>query len=478
MERLALCFFAVVVMTILYYFFSERLQDWRPLGYGMAGLYWALLLFGCALITLAAKKLRSASILAIILLLSLGSRLCYILLIPTQPVSDFALLYESAQAAAAGDFSWSQATSGYFYLWAYQIPFVLYEAGVLRLFHSLFALKFLNVLFMVGSNYLLYRIAKSFLSETAALCATLIYAAFPGAIMFASVLTNQHISLFFLLLGVFFLLQAESWRTLLLSGLSLAVSNLMRPEAIVIFAAMGCCGLLRWIQHPTRKSFVSFFAGFAIVFGFYWVAQKLVELALMGMHVAPNGLANHAPEWKFVLGLGNVNGYGSYSGENIAILSIADSAARKNAVIDVIRNAFAHSQISLKDFFLEKANRFWTQPQSMNWSTWNLADNAQVLPGLTVEGFRAYMQWFERAALLLVYLLALPAPVFLWRKENNKKGGALFCLAILFITFCVYLLIETQIRYRYFAIPFWILAGGITLEWLTGSQEKKERTVK
>lgn len=474
-ERLTLCFFAVVTVTILYYFFSERVQNWRPLGYGIAGLYLLLLLLGCVLIAFRCKKQPPLSVLAIILLLSLGSRLCYVLLIPTEPVSDFALLYESAQAAAAGDFSWSQTTTGYFYLWAYQIPFVLYEAGVLRLFHSMFILELLNVLFMVGSNYLLYRIAKTFLSEAASFCVTFLYAAFPGAVMLASVLTNQHISLFFLLLGVFCLLQAKNWRFLLLAGLSFAVSNLMRPELIIILTAVGCCGLLRWMQHPTRESFLGFIASFALVFGSYWATSKLVELALMGLRIAPNGLANHALEWKFVLGLGNVEGYGSYSEKNVAILSIASSAARKKATLDAIQNAFANSQISPAHFFLEKANRFWTQPQSINWSTWNLADNAQVLPGLTVEGFRAYMQWFERAALLLVYLLALPAPVLLWRKENRKRGGALLCLAILCITFCVYLLIEIQPRYRYSVMPFWVLAGGITLEWMTG--RLKERTV-
>lgn len=42
-----------------------------------------------------------------------------------------ALLYQAAQDSAQGDFRWSRVSGGYFYKWAYQIPYILYEAAVL-----------------------------------------------------------------------------------------------------------------------------------------------------------------------------------------------------------------------------------------------------------------------------------------------------------------------------------------------------------
>lgn len=144
-------------------------------------------------------KVRPFYILLAVLTLSLAVRLFYVTVISTEPISDFKTLYEAAQASSRGDFSWSHVTisDGFFYWWSNQIPFVLYESIIFRLFHSIFALKLFNVFFMVGINYLLYRIGQFFLSEKTALCVAFIYAVFPGAVMYASVLTNQYISLFF-----------------------------------------------------------------------------------------------------------------------------------------------------------------------------------------------------------------------------------------------------------------------------------------
>lgn len=463
LELLVLCFFCLTNILIVYFFISGRLSGQTRVDYLLTAAYLVAVLLGCGIIMWI--NIRPVYILLAIIVLSLAVRLWCIAVIPTRPTSDFSKLYEAAQAAAAGDFSWAHVTEGYFFRWAYQIPFVLYEAVILWAFRSIWALKAFNVLFMVGTNYLLYCIGKQFLSDRASLCLAFIYAVFPGAVIYTPVLTNQHVSLFFLLLGVWILLRSDPWWMLFPAGLSLAVSDLMRPEAIVILAAVFSCGLLRYIQHPSIKTLKRMAAAVVLVFGSYWITKNLTGLALALSDIAPNGIGSQIPEWKFVLGLGNIEGYGAYSEADIAILYMENAADRHAMLAEIMGNFLRLPPVEKLRFFMGKIDRFWTSPQDLEWSLWNLENSMELLPGLTVQGFRACMRCFERGMLLLVYLLALPAPALLWR-ERRKNGAALFCLAVVCLIFCAYLLVEIQPRYRYFAVPFWLLTGGVSIEWL------------
>lgn len=426
-ERLVLGFFAFMNLIIVYEFFSTQLGGWRASEYAQAAAYVCAVIACCAVI--ARSKAKTIHILWAVMLVSLALRFLYVSLIPTRPCSDFEMLYLAAQKAAAGDFSWSRAAEGYFYTWAYQIPFALYQAVLFRLSHSLLALKLFNVLFMVGTNYLLYRIGKLYLSETAALCVAFIYAVFPGVLMYASVLTNQHISMFFLLLGVFM--------------------------------------LLRCIQRPDVMTVKQTALSVLLVFACYWLAKSLTEWLLIWADIAPHGLGNQYPEWKFVLGLGNTDGYGGYSSKLASAFSaLDDEAARRAFAAELIKDLFHRPPAEIFAFFLEKLRRFWTNAQDIMWSLYGLDQELLILPGLGLKLKDAWvLVWCERGSLLLVYLLALPAPVLLWR-EREKTSAAFFCAAVICVTICTYLLIEIQVRYRLIAIPFWLLTGGVTIEWL------------
>lgn len=458
-EHFVLCFFGFVNVIILYQFIFKRSESWHVL----TAVYLIIVILTCGIIIRI--QARPSYVLLVVLSLSLVVRLLYVAAVPTEPVSDFKGLYEAAQASSMGDFSWSHVSEGYFYFWGYQIPFVLYESIIFRLFHSILMLKLFNIFFMVGINYLLYRIGQFFLSDKAALCVAFIYAVFPGAVMYTSVLTNQHISLFFLLLGVLFFLRSKQWWGLLISGVILAISDLMRPETIVILAAIICCGLLRYVQHPNIESIKRLAITVILMVGCYWMTKKLVELALIWMDIAPNGIGNRMPEWKFVLGLGNIEGYGSYSEEHISIFSIKDDSARRVMVAGIINELFRRPPLEIIRFFIGKIRYFWTDPQALKWSFRNVEDSMLILPGVTAYAFQVYFQYLERGMLLLVYLLTLPVPILLW-KEKKTNGAELFCIATVCVMFCVYLFVEVQPRYRYFAIPFWLLIGGMTLEWL------------
>ena len=139
----------------------------------------------------------------------------------------------------------------YFYNWAYQTGFVAYEALVVKVFGpGLLPLQLLNALWMAGTGCLVYAIARRFLSEPAAMTASLLYALYPAPYFLAAALTNQHIAAFFYYLGIWLLVRqkklARRWAAL--AGFCLAVGNLMRPLGAVVIVALLCWTLVRMLS--------------------------------------------------------------------------------------------------------------------------------------------------------------------------------------------------------------------------------------
>ena len=186
-----------LLLMLLFLSMAVSMCGYAPLSVTLAAA--ALVLILCFT---GRREWDARAALPAILLLATAVRIAYIFIVPTQPVSDFSLLYEKAKDAAAGDFGFAYASEGYFSWWQYQIPFVLYEAAVYRVTSSMAALKLLNVVWSVGIDYLIYRMASRCLTKRSSLLAAFMYAVYPAQIIYASVLTNQHISMFFMLLGI------------------------------------------------------------------------------------------------------------------------------------------------------------------------------------------------------------------------------------------------------------------------------------
>ena len=197
---------------------------------------------------LAARRLPERALPALVVLAALLVSAPFALLPDAEQVSDFALLYDSAASLAGGDAS---ALSGeYFLHWGYQVPFVLYEALVIRLGGGVGALRVLNLLWTAGASGLVYLFARKFAGPRAGFAAGLLYAVYPGALILAGVLTNQHISLFFCLLGMWLIVERGPFaeggtpasRALCgaAAGLSLSLAGLMRPESVLALVNNVC----------------------------------------------------------------------------------------------------------------------------------------------------------------------------------------------------------------------------------------------
>ena len=466
LEVLALLFAAGMALLVVCQnlgLTAERVRagrySWRWVLLAAAGM--AVLVLG--LWALGRVRAKDRTLLLVTLAVCAGLRLGYMLAVRTPIQSDFALLYDAARGMAAGDMGWAE--SGYFRWWGYQIPFVAYQALVLKLFPSVWALKVLNLAFMVGVDCLICRIAGTFVSERAAVGAAALYAVYPAAIHMAAVLTNQHISTFFLLLGVWLLLSGRSWKRLPAAGAALAVGNLMRPEGVVFLAALVCwCGWF-FLQKPSKKRAGGALGGAAVVLAAFWLVQTLAGTGLAAAGLAPHGIGNTRPEWKFAVGLDALNTGGGYSERNAFILDIADDAQRKAETRRVVEESFAACE-DVPGFFLSKTELMWAEEESFFWSTGHLNGAAELLPGVTVDRCLSAAKAAEKAVYLLVWLSVPGAAWLLWRERGRRRAGGLFCLVSLCGFFCVFLLIEVQARYRYVVMPLLFLLLGVTLDWV------------
>ena len=426
-----------------------------------------------ALLAVSLAERRTKLALAVILALAAALRIAYIFIVPTQPVSDFSLLYGAAQSAAAGDMSWADVTEGYFSWWQYQIPFVLYEAAILRVVPSVAALKMMNVVWSVGSVYLIWRIVSRFMPGRCALAAAFMMAVYPAQIMYASVLTNQHISLFFVLLAVAVLTETASPWGCALAGTMLAVGDLMRPEGTIVLAAVFCCALCAVIGQPRRKRALSLLITLA-AFALAYFAVKWAAGAVLGaLGLAPHGIGNSVPEWKLVVGLDRENG-GTVSDKYIYILNLTDPAARRAAGRDVIAQHLAQHG-GWAAFFLAKLRYFWASAEDLTFTLGGVNVWENAVGGMSVESMTYALSGAELAARITAYVLAAVGCVKLavnamHGEGRNTSAAPLLIAAVLCGTVLAYLLIEIQPRYRFFAMPFVFMLASVPFAWVKKKQ--------
>ena len=405
---------------------------------GALGLALSLAAFALAAFSacLAARRLPERALPALVVLAALFVRAPFALLPDAEQVSDFALLYDSAASLAGGDAS---ALSGeYFLHWGYQVPFVLYEALVIRLGGGVAALRVLNLLWTAGASGLVYLFARKFAGPRAGFAAGLLYAVYPGALILAGVLTNQHISLFFCLLGMWLIVEhgpfAEGGTPVsralygAAAGLSLSLAGLMRPESVLALASVVVTAAVLLIAR--RVSLRRLILPLAAVFS--------------ASGIAPGGIGNSRPEWKFVIGLDTESG-GTYSEANEYILDIADDAERREAAGEAIRASLEGCD-DLAGFFWGKLEGLWGSMEDLSFVTGGLPMESALIIA-------------ERAAFLLAAALAALGCVAALRR---RAGAAeLMDMCALSAAFICYLFIEIQPRYRYGTVPFiFILAAG------------------
>ncbi len=439
-------------------------------------------IFLAALALIIPYRCKIPHFLTVLFVLSCIVHVIAVFVVQTPVESDFAMLYQAAQKAAVGDFSFQN--HGYFYRWAYQTVFVLWEAVIVRLTGSIAAIKLVNVVLLSGTNVLIYLIARRFVEERAAQAASLLYLVTLFPTLMTCVLSNQHVSAFFLLLAVYILTggaHAFSVRRALLAGLCLSIGNLLRPEGIVILAGLCGTALFLLLTHRPLRDNKQMLLGVIIAAVVYLLCNAAASWAITASGINQYGLANNWPEWKFICGF-NHDTNGMYSTADMEMFGkyhLPDTSSDVLAQTLTVEKQLIHDRIfcSPSDFLslmLAKIKVLWINT-GLGFPLHFINQPGVMWHGLVGVNVYDYAVKLDRTVYFSALLLALfGAGSGMRRKDSPVTFDTIFPYMTLMAFFCVFLLLEVQPRYAYLPQIFLYIAAASGISVLMRKKQASE----
>lgn len=371
-----------------------------------------------------------------------------VIITDTQPVSDFKMFYDCAVALQNGEKGWSKWV--YFSDWAYQTGSITYYAILMKIFGTgLLPLKLCNCFFMAGTNTLIYLMAKKITTEAAARSVALLYMFYPAPYFLAPVLTNQHFAAFMFFAGIYILMLDKPNLAVkgLLAGVIVALGNAVRPLGMVVIIALVVWGLLELIR--TKKIINVGLVSIMIIT--YFISTWGISSYLVHENISPYGLANNFPLWKFVIGL-NEKSFGQYYPEDQNnIFNIKDKKIRDDVAKKAIKERLSIGSKRMTNLMIKKQEVMWASMDTLRWGFYVYKDDVLVLPeglkGIENRALKTEKIYYSTALLLLAFGI-----ISLLIRKKNISSSAQYVMLLLMAYYFVHILIEVQVRYRYFAM--------------------------
>lgn len=389
------------------------------------------------------------------------------LLHPLKLVSDYRVLYEGAGAMLRGDFArLSFDVTNYFYFYNFQIGYTAILAIIMRLLgEQFFILHIFEITIQVGTNVLLYLIVKNYFNEQHALLSTLLYTTFIFNILGSNILNNQHLSLFFVALGIFAFIQINKtqncYYTLLyafLTGGCFALAYLVRQTAIVFILAFFVSVLLKLLHHENMgKKKILLVHSFLILCS-YWSVLHIIDTTIVHLGIAPQStLTANTKYFKFWLGISQTKG---------VFNTTTTDAEHTQVYYDLAELDFDYDQYNqiTKDKLITAyttdlpitANKIWQKMcfysgEVDHQYTFALASDEQPEYIISI----GHIQYF------LLIVLTLISSFLVLKKQQENSAISYFTLVFLAV-FCAYIFIEVQTRYRYEQYFVLAIIGGMS----------------
>jgi 4-amino-4-deoxy-L-arabinose transferase-like glycosyltransferase len=404
------------------------------------------------------KPNRHIRYLVLILLLAAVLRLLWILLVPTEPISDFAVFDRLAANIVAGRGYVSADGSPT----TYRPPgYPFFLAGIYAVFgHGRLEPRLVNVLLGVITCGLAYLVAARLFNQQTGLVAALIVAAFPSHILYANLLATENLFIPLLLTAVaafLFAVQGKQTRAryLVASGVLLGLCALTRPAVALVPAAWGAA--LLWKRTAIRDTVFSIIlVGAAMV---ATIAPWTVRNAIVAdefIPVATEGgitfLAGHNER--------AIEGHYSLEGPVFDDLYAVD---RSEADFDAYAYKLAFQFIREnpdREFILLARKFFHFFKDDVSGVNWNDQSSTVRLPNWVVFGLKAVAQ----AYYIAVAALAITALV---RRPQRRDGWYVLLYAVFIYWTALHLAFYGKDRFRLPLMPFFAIFAAVTLAtWL------------
>ena len=406
------------------------------------------------------RKYKGKHFVFYLLLIATLVRMAGIIIFNVPQTSDFAVLLEAARKFNLGDYSFSK--SGYFAMWPYQTGFVLYEALMLKIINSEVFLKILNISYEVGLTYFIYRTVKKLVGEKEARITASLYAVFPFSIYAATVISNHHLSTLLSYISICYLLRnnkEDKLRNYIIAGIFLGLSNVLRPEGIVVIFSYLLYRVLKLTKKDFKKSkkIILTIVRCSIFVCFYFLVNMGISTYLVKSNINEDGLKNNNPLWKFVLGT-NPNTCGRYDSNDEIYLGDEEKE------LEVIKTR-VNNPYKIGNLLVCKTNNF-VLDGSLESSSGIYNDKVISLMGLSIS-YKTLENLVSGVNKVIYGVMILGLIVGVFLKKSDVLNSNLFYFYILFITnTLVYMLIEIQPRYTYFINVTVFILGSVGLKEL------------
>lgn len=451
--------------------------------------------------------------LVIILLMAFGLRLAWLMKTRSYPISDFYSLYTASYKLFEGynPFTTPGVVSpwmqNYFNTWPYQNGFVIFQAAVMRLIGTsrVFPMQFVSLLMSTASVGVTYLIGSALTRPRTGLVAAFMYATYMPVIMMSSALTNQTVATLSYLLAFWLLIRGQQllddkvagklrgWRDYValywraaLAGVFFAFGNAMRPLGLLILLAVGVFYVFYRLlfQHNNWGKIVHSLVFLLVICGMYGASMTATNTVITSRGWSPYRLVNRNPLWKLVTGLSSESN-GQFSSELGRKVSAVPIGEKRNKVErQIIKDEIKDKKVVL-NLFVTKFQYFWgTSDDTAHWTINNPSaaynDKTWLKKQWLYKGLQG-MQWVTIFACFALGLVALLKP---WGRPLVASDLGIVFIIMWFAYVSVHLLIEIQLRYRFFITPIVIVvaAVGITalvraLRYRSALGENKENLI-
>ena len=414
------------------------------------------------------SKLNGVKLVLLLFVLSLVLKLAVVWLIAPAEYSDYQTFRAGAAFIAMGDVSFVTRLP-YYSIWAYQFGFEWIISLIFKLFgrwDPVFGLV-VNSFFAAGCTPLLAAVGEKITAHRHAVFAALLFTVLPITIDLSAVFTNQHVSLFFILLSVWIILKRPDWLGGILAGLSLGMAKVARADVLMYLAAI----LVSFLLLKREKKPLS---GLVCMVACYFGIFKLVEIIIRPLQ--PYGLGNNFPLYKFAVGL-DESSWGRYSvrmQEEIFNNEtyVADHALRDAETMNIIKEELSIGPARLLKLFAMKVRIQWANL----FHQYEILHDVLQAPTCEVLGRTVSTQTLNQVLLLwdcfIRFLLFSASAVCGWltaRKKEVSIGFSILMMAFMAFS-AIAFLIEVQYRYVYFVFPAICVAAAI----LADPQRKNE----
>lgn len=379
----------------------------------------------------------------LILLLGFILRGLWLVNINTEPISDFRVIYETAQDLLAGDTGafWG---SGYLGRFPHLTIMSLYMAFMIKVFpvNNLIAMKVFNLFFGVLTIYLIYLLAKEiFNSRKLGLYAASLASFFPPLVTYVGIFCTENIAIPLYLLSTYlFILVVKNKKSkyyLVLSGIILSVGNLFRMVATIMIIAFAL-----YLIIYTKDKLLEKVRKIGLYLIPYLLVLFTVSTTLQGIGVTEFPLwKGSEPKITSVLKGTNIKNFGRWNEEDASIVNKYNydydkiNEASREIIIERLTTT---NPIKLAGFYIVKFAIQWSIGD-FEGAYLSKLDMPEEAVGINVS------LWLIE--LIYTFVMILVFLGLLRRRKNNRDSE----INLIYLMLCgygvMYLVTEAQGRY-------------------------------